>query len=66
LFYKHNHFKGAESHIDDKYGIDVDDLYEIEEILIPSQKDLYRIELAPVQESKDDVLHLGYFKLSAL
>jgi hypothetical protein len=26
-FYRHTGFKGATSHIDDKYGIDVDDIY---------------------------------------
>lgn len=35
-FYKHTGFEGASSHIDDKYGIDVDDIYEIEDIL-PAQ-----------------------------
>ncbi|MEO5979332.1 MAG: DUF1543 domain-containing protein [Chryseolinea sp.] len=66
LFYKRNHFTGAESHIDDKYGIDVDDLYEIEEILIPSQKERYKIELVPAEGVKEDIIHLGYFKLSSL
>ncbi|WP_317129734.1 hypothetical protein [Flavobacterium gawalongense] len=32
-FYKHYGFKGATSHIDDKYGIDVDDIYNIDDIL---------------------------------
>ncbi|MFZ4769249.1 MAG: DUF1543 domain-containing protein, partial [Ferruginibacter sp.] len=32
-FYKHTGFKGATSHIDDKYGVDIDDIYEIEDIL---------------------------------
>src|SRR5579863_166215 len=36
IFFRYNHFTGAESHIDDKYGIDVDDLYEIEEMLSPA------------------------------
>ena len=29
LFFKHNHFAGANSHIDDKYGVDVDDIYNV-------------------------------------
>jgi len=37
-FYKHTGFKGADSHIDDKYGVDVDDVYEIEDILPPYLK----------------------------
>lgn len=37
-FYKHTGFKGAESHIDDRYGIDVDDVYEISDILTSRMK----------------------------
>ncbi len=66
LFYHHNQFEGATSHIDDKYGIDVDDLYEIEDILSPSQKGIYRIELEPAADIKEDTIHLGYFKFTNL
>jgi hypothetical protein len=66
LFFQHNHFPGAESHIDDKYGIDVDDLYEIEEMLSPSQKEKFQIELIPVESSQKDKINLGYYKLSSL
>lgn len=66
LFFRENHFPGAESHIDDKYGIDVDDLYEIEEILPSAQKEKYLIELLPAESFHDDIVHLGYFKLSSL
>jgi hypothetical protein len=34
-FYLHAGFKGAESHVDDKFGVDVDDCYEISDILPP-------------------------------
>ena len=66
LFYQHNHFGKAVSHIDDRYGLDVDDLYEIEDILSPSQKELYSIALVPTAGLKEDELHLGYLKLSSL
>lgn len=66
LFFKHNHFAGATSHIDDKYGIDVDDLYEIEDILSPEQKSQYRIELIPADDAVADAIHLGYLKMSVL
>lgn len=66
LFFKYNHFAGAASHIDDKYGIDVDDLYEIEDILSPAQKKIYQIELTSASGLKEDPIHLGYFKLSNL
>ena len=66
LFFKTNHFKGANSHIDDKYGVDVDDLYEIDEILAPSQKDKYKIVLTPANTVVEDKINLGYFKLANL
>lgn len=66
LFFKHNHFKDANSHIDDKYGIDVDDLYEIDEMLSPAQKGSYQIELVPTSRRHEDIIHLGYFKLRSL
>lgn len=66
LFYKHNHFGSATSHIDDKYGVDVDDLYEIEDILSPEQKANYRIELFETSGVPEDSMHLGYIKMSLL
>lgn len=66
LFFQSNHFEGATSHIDDKYGIDVDDLYEIEDILSADQKDKFRIVLSPGDIEESDEIHLGYLKLSAL
>lgn len=65
-FYKHVGFKGADSHIDDKYGVDVDDLYEIEDILPPMIKEKYTILIRPASEIKKDEWHLGYTKLSSL
>jgi len=66
FFYKHHGFKGTVSHIDDKYGIDVDDLYEIEDILPSDQKEMYQIELSHEANLPEDKLHLGYFKLNTL
>lgn len=66
LFFKHNHFKGANSHIDDKYGVDVDDLYEIDEVLTDSQKKKYKISLTKDGSVQPDKLNLGYFKLANL
>jgi hypothetical protein len=65
-FYKHTGFHGASSHIDDKYGIDVDDIYAIEEILPAKIKAGYTIQLSPKQQQEEDKLHLGYFKLDKL
>jgi hypothetical protein len=65
-FYKHTGFKGADSHIDDKYGVDVDDLYEIGEILPLSIKEKYSIEIRMSDGIEKDEWHLGYTKLSSL
>jgi len=66
-FFLHNSgIKGANSHIDDKYGIDVDDIYEIGDILGKEIKGQFRILVEPVGgEVADDEIHLGYFKLSS-
>lgn len=66
-FFKANSIKGANSHIDEKYGIDVDDIYRIEDILSPSQKENYHIEITPSEHPlPEDEIHLGYFKLDKL
>lgn len=64
-FYKHTGFKGADSHIDDKYGVDVDDFFEIEDILPAEIKKQYSLLITQSTNAlADDELHLGYFKLS--
>lgn len=65
-FFKHNHFDGANSHVDDKYGVDVDDLHHVEDILSSTQKAAYSIALQPTTETVTDPIHLGYLKLSVL
>jgi hypothetical protein len=32
----------------------------------PAQKEKYQIELLPAESFQDDIIHLGYFKLSSL
>lgn len=66
-FYRHTGFEGAPSHIDDKYGIDVDDLYEITDILTSELKEKYSIIVKPsATEKSADELHLGYFPLDKI
>lgn len=60
LFFDENNY-GGNSHIDDKYGIDVDDLYQIEDILSSTQKEKYRIEITPGSDLAEDEINLGYF-----
>ncbi|GAA4100877.1 DUF1543 domain-containing protein [Mucilaginibacter panaciglaebae] len=56
----------ANAHIDDKYGFDVDDIYNITEMLTPAQKAKYRIRITPAEGLADDKVHLGYFPLNKL
>ena len=65
-FYLHTGFEGANSHVDDKYGVDVDDFFEIEDILPADQKEKYRIFIEPALENATDDLFLGYYKLDKL
>jgi len=66
FFYKHTGFKKAESHIDDKYGIDVDDVYRVEDILPVGTKEKYSIRLKQLMNPLSDELHIGYYKFSGL
>ena len=64
-FYRHRGFKGANSHIDDKYGIDVDDVFEIADVLGEDVKRKFRIVVTDdIENGGEDQVHLGYFKLS--
>jgi hypothetical protein len=65
-FYKHTGFKGATSHIDDKFGVDVDELHEVKDILSAEEKQRYRLEIKASESREEDVLHLGYFQLHKL
>jgi hypothetical protein len=66
-FYKHTGFEGATSHIDDKYGVDVDDIFAIEDILPDTFKQQYAIVINQTINTAlpADDLHLGYLKWTA-
>jgi hypothetical protein len=64
-FYQHTGFEGANSHIDDKYGVDVDDVYQIEDILSAAVKTNFKLHLSKSETDEQDELRLGYFKLSS-
>ncbi|WP_316798159.1 DUF1543 domain-containing protein [Pedobacter frigidisoli] len=68
VFFKTNSIKGANAHVDEKYGIDVDDIYKIEDVLSAEMKARYEIEIDYHQETElpEDEIHLGYFKLDKL
>ncbi|MBW3545092.1 MAG: DUF1543 domain-containing protein [Bacteroidetes bacterium] len=69
-FYKHTGFRGAASHIDDQWGVDVDELHRVTDILSPGLKQQYRLQITPAALTaaavEEDLLHLGYFKLHKL
>lgn len=65
-FYKHAGFEGATSHIDDKYGVDVDDVFEIEDILPARIKQDYRLHIRLAADLPKDEMYLGYLILSKL
>ncbi len=62
-FYKHTGFSGAPSHIDDKYGVDVDDAFQIEDVLSEELKAMYRLEISPAANLEADPFTLGYMPL---
>ncbi|HEY0174820.1 MAG TPA: DUF1543 domain-containing protein [Pedobacter sp.] len=65
-FYQHTGFEGAPSHIDDKYGVDVDDIFEIEDVLPPGIKDRFSLLISPLTAAVKDEIHLGYLPLQKL
>ncbi len=65
-FQKQFGFKGAESHIDDKYGIDVDDIHNIEESLSDKFKSQYRLKITKTNVISEDEKHIGYLNLDKI
>lgn len=65
-FYKHCGFKGAISHIDDKFGIDIDDAFKVKEILAKNFTDHFEIQIAPNTNKEEDILHIGYLKMDKI
>lgn len=66
VFFKSCGFKGASAHIDDKYGVDVDDLYNVEDILPADIKQRYSLNIEKVYNEEPDKINLGYLPLSRL
>jgi len=65
-FYKHTGFEKAVSHIDDKYGVDVDDAFEIEDVLSVQTKSKYTLKFSAGTDLPEDEVFLGYLPLSKL
>ena len=66
IFYKHCGFKGAVTHIDEKFGIDIDDSHKVADLLNNNTKLKYQLKITELSEAKvADELHIGYLKLKA-
>lgn len=65
-FFKHNTFNEAHAHIDDKYGVDIDELHQVLEILPNHHKDLYHLQVTKTNSTLVDEIHLGYLPLKNL
>ena len=67
IFYKHCGFKGATSHVDDKFGVDVDDIYNVNEILELDLEEKFGLKITKSNsEVFEDKLHIGYLKLEKI
>lgn len=66
-FYKTMGFKNAESHIDDKYGVDIDDIFKVTDILPEEMKEKYSIVLEKSDiENQENYTFIGYLALTKL
>lgn len=55
--------KKGVSHVDNKYGVDVDEILNVENILPPQQKEKFSLVIEPSENLPEDKLHIGYLKL---
>jgi len=71
-FYMHMGFKsatskGATSHIDEKYALDVDDFHRVADVLPAFYKEQFSLKISKEEtEPQPDEINLGYFILSKL
>jgi hypothetical protein len=67
-FFKHCGFEGAgASHIDDKYGIDVDETHRVNDLLDLQYKEKYSLLITKSdQPLEEDPLQIGYVKIKTI
>ncbi|MDQ0593265.1 hypothetical protein QFZ37_001634 [Chryseobacterium ginsenosidimutans] len=66
-FYKTMGFEGAVSHIDDKHGVDIDDIFNVSDILPEKMKEKYSIILTKSDaENQENTMGLGYLKIDKI
>lgn len=63
-FYRTMGFTNAPSHIDDKLGVDIDDIYDVNDLLSKEAKEKYAIILEKSEsEHQENPMEVGYFKI---
>ncbi|MCA6067654.1 DUF1543 domain-containing protein [Chryseobacterium sp. RG1] len=66
-FYKTMGFEGAVSHIDDKHGVDIDDIFNVTDILPQKMKEKYSIVLKKTDvEGHKNPMGLGYLNIDKI
>jgi hypothetical protein len=66
-FYKKMGFIEAVSHIDDKYAVDIDDIFKVSDLLPLKMKEKYAIILEKSAiENQQNFTHIGYLAISKL
>lgn len=66
-FYHTMGFDGAVSHIDDKHGVDIDDIFNVSDILPEKMKEKYSIVLKKSNvENQENLMGLGYLKIDKI
>ncbi len=66
-FYETMGFEGAVSHIDDKHGVDIDDIFNVTDILPQKMKEKYSIVLKKSNaEKQENLMGLGYLNINKI
>lgn len=66
-FYKTMGFEGAVSHIDDKHGVDIDDIFNVNDILPARMKEKYSIILTKSDAvNQENPMGLGYLNIDKI
>lgn len=59
-FYRDFDFAGAVSHVDDKYGVDVDEIHQIGDVLNEQYKSRFALKITKNAAKSADKVHIGY------
>jgi hypothetical protein len=58
-FYKHCGFEGAPSHIDDEYGVDIDNIYNVNRYIGQTKQRTLHLKISKSEQLlQEDVLHI--------